>query len=48
MLLTKILQSIDRIFDNSKRLGCELKCVKQLCNCESNIPVTCNVCCKLY
>ena len=48
MLMSKILQLIDKNLENFKHWGCDFNCVKQPCYCKNNHPVWRNVCYKLY
>ena len=50
MIATKILQQIDKNFDNFKHLACEYNCLdlNRIRICENTIPVTRYVCYKLY
>ena len=50
MKATKILQQIDKNFDNFKHLACEYNCLdlNRIRNCKSTNPVTRYVCYKLY
>ena len=48
MLLSKILQLIDKNLDNFKHWGCDFLCVKIPCNCEITNPVCRYVSYKLY
>ena len=48
MLLTKILQLIDEIFDSFKDWGYKTNCVKLPCSCTKNDPFTSFVRYKLY
>ena len=47
MLMTKILQLIDKNLDNFKHWVCDIICLKQPCYCENN-PVSRYVCYNLY
>ena len=50
MIVIKILQQIDKIFDNFKHLACEYNCLDldRIRNCENSNPVTRYICYKLY
>ena len=50
MIVTKILQQIDKNFDNFKHLACEYNCLdlNRIRNCKNINPVTRYICCKLY
>ena len=50
MVATKILQQIDRNFDNLKHLACEYNCLdlNRIRNCEKTNPLTRYICYKLY
>ena len=50
MIVTKILQQIDKKFDNFKHLACEYNClvVNRIRNCKNINPITRYICCKLY
>ena len=50
MIATKILQQIDKNFDNFKHLACEYNCLdlNRLRNCKNTNPVTRYVCYKSY
>ena len=48
MFMTKILQLIDKNFDEFKHWGCDFICVKQPCIRENNNPVSRYVCYNLY
>ena len=50
MIATKILQQIDKIFDNFKHLACEYNCLdlNRIRNCKNTNPITRYVCYKLY
>ena len=50
MIATKLLQQIDKNFDNFKHLACEYNYLdlNRIRNCENFNPVTRYICCKLY
>ena len=50
MLVTKMLQQIDRNFDRFKHLACEYNCLEldRVRNCKNTNPVTRYICYKLY
>ena len=50
MIATKMLQLIDKNFDNFKHLACEYSCLdlNRIRNCKNTNPVTRNICYKLY
>ena len=48
MFMTKILQMIEKSFDNFKDWGCKITCVKFSCYCRKYNPVTRYVCFKFY
>ena len=50
MIVTKILQQIDKNFEKFKRLACEYNCLNlnRIRNCKNTNPVTRYVCHKLY
>ena len=50
MIATKILQQIDKNFDNFKHLACEYNCLDSnwIRNCKNTNPVTRYICYKLY
>ena len=48
MLMSKILELIDKNLDNFKHWGCDFNCLEQPWNCEIKNPITTFVCYKLY
>ena len=50
MIATKILQQIDKNFENFKHLACEYNCLdlNRIRNCKNTNPVTSYICYKLY
>ena len=50
MIATKMLQQIDKNFDNFKHLACENNCLEidRIWNCKNTNPITKYVCYKLY
>ena len=50
MIVTKILQQIDKNFDNFKHLVCEYNCIdlNRIRNCKNTNPITRYICYKLY
>ena len=50
MIATKILQQIDKNFDNFKHLACEYNCLdlNRIRSCENTNPVTRYICYKFY